>query len=388
MESLRIGHFTWEAQYGLKVGGITPHVTAVAEGLAERGHEVHVFTRRGNWPEYDRTRGVHYQRVPHDYSGNIVEQMDRMCGAMVDRFFAVESLFGKFDILHCHDWHPVRAMAEIKRRRPVPWVFTFHSTEWGRAGNLHPRDWLGQEVAHREWLGGYEAREVIVTSTNLLGEVRSLYQIPDAKTHLIPNGVVSLRREVDPGRVKERVGIHPFAPVVLFVGRMTWQKGPDLLLEAVPQVLAHRWDAKFVFAGEGDMRGALEARARALGVADACRFLGYVSDDLVADLMNACDLLVVPSRNEPFGIVALEAWSCGKPVIGTEAVDLIHNFVDGIKAYPQPDSIAWCINQIIDKPAVRREMGERGRAKVEKEYNWDTILDRTSAVYRKALESK
>jgi glycosyltransferase involved in cell wall biosynthesis len=384
MERLRIGHFTWEAQYGLKVGGITPHITAVAEGLAARGHEVHVFTRRGNFPEYDLIRGVHYQRVPHDYGGSIVEQMDRMCRAMADRFFAVESLHGEFDVLHAHDWHPVLAMPGIKGRCPVPWVFTYHSTEWGRAGNLHPRDDIGREIARREWLGAYEAREVIVTSHNLWNEVRALYQVPEAKTHLVPNGATSLRREVDPARVRKGAGIPPAAPVVLFVGRMTYQKGPDLLLEAVPRVLAHRGDVRFVFAGAGDLQGPCEARARELGVAGACRFLGYVTDDQVADWMNACDLLAVPSRNEPFGIVALEAWSCGKPVIGTEAVDLIHNFVDGIRAYVQPESVAWCINQVIGKPEVMREMGERGRAKVEKEYNWERILDQTLAVYRRA----
>lgn len=385
METLRIGLFTWEAQYGLKVGGITPHITALSEGFAKRGHEVHVFTRRGSWSDSDTIHGVHHQRVPEDYAGNIVEQMDRMCGAMADRFFDAEKRVGPFDLLHCHDWHPVLAISAIKRRRSAPWVMTYHSTEWGRAGNRHPSDAIGHEIARREWLGGYEARECIVTSRNLWSEVRSLYQVPEDKMHLIPNGTVALKKAVDPARVKRSLGLDPSAPVVLFVGRMTYQKGPDLLLEAVPRVLAAHPGVRFVFAGAGDLQGPCEARARELGVAHACRFLGYVDDATVRDLLNTCDLLCVPSRNEPFGIVALEAWSCGKPVVGTEAVDLIHNFVDGIRAYVQPESIAWCIRQVIDKPDVMREMGEKGRVRVEREYNWEAVLGRTLEVYRRAL---
>ncbi|MBI4361935.1 MAG: glycosyltransferase family 4 protein [Euryarchaeota archaeon] len=385
---LRIGHFSWESSHAVKVGGISPHVTALSELQAEQGHEVHLFTRQGDKAVYEQIRGVHHQRVPHDFSGNIVDQMDRMCGAMVDRFYAVEELFGAFDLLHIHDWHAVEAQAVLHTTRPrVPWVMTFHSTEWGRGGNAHPVSWEGREIAHREWLGGYLSRAVVATSVPLRSEMKMLYQIPDEKIHLVPNGVFSVAREVDAGKVKEKYGIHPLAPVVLFVGRMTYQKGPDLLVEAIPRVLGERWDAKFVFAGEGDLRGPCQARAQELGVGGACRFLGYVSDETVVEWLNACDLLCVPSRNEPFGIVALEAWSAGKPVVGTEAVDIIHNFVDGVRAYIQPGSIAWCLGHVLGDMERARWMGKQGREKVEREYRWEKILAQTESLYRRVLNS-
>ena len=117
---MRIGMFSWESLYSVKVGGIAPHVSELSEALAERGHEVHVFTRRGDFDAYDRINGVHYQRVDFDKSGSLIEQMDRMSVAMYERFLKTQNVFGKFDIVHGHDWHPVPALNLIKRIRPFP----------------------------------------------------------------------------------------------------------------------------------------------------------------------------------------------------------------------------------------------------------------------------
>ncbi|MDY6960225.1 MAG: glycosyltransferase family 4 protein, partial [Halobacteriota archaeon] len=317
MNTLRIGMFSWESDHSIKVGGISPHVTRLSEELAKK-HEVHIFTRRGWRRDYDEINGVHYQRCEHDDSGGIVYQMDRMCESMIDRIKAVEKIFGRFDVLHGHDWHPVTALCELKKLERYPFVFTFHSTEWGRNGNNHSYSDESREISHREWLGGYESKEVIVTSDNLKNEVKNLFQLPDYKMNIVPNGIDagSMRREVNAGKIKDNWGIHPLAPLVLFVGRMAHQKGPDLLVEAVPHVLNRRWDARFIFAGEGYLRQVCENRASRLGVDHACSFPGYISDTDLRSLLNSCDIFCMPSRNEPFGIAALEAWDAGKPVIG------------------------------------------------------------------------
>ncbi|WP_048198503.1 glycosyltransferase family 4 protein [Methanocella arvoryzae] len=384
MESLRIAMFSWESLYGLKVGGIAPHVTGLAEALAGRGHEVHVFTRDGGCGPYDIVNDVRYHRVSCSTCSGIVGQMDRMCGDMAEQLLATERLAGKFDVLHGHDWHPVTALARLKSKARRDFVFTFHSTEWGRNGNRHSGTYEHAEISHREWLAGYEAKAIIVTSPILKREVRSLYRIPSEKLHLIPNGITpgTVRRSVDAGEIKRKYGIHPFAPMALFVGRMRYQKGPDLLVEAVPHVLRRRWDVKFLFAGEGDHREACQRMAHELGIAESCRFPGYVPDDDLKDLYNACDLLVVPSRNEPFGIVVLEAWDAGKPVIGTDAVPLIDNFVNGIKARLYPESLAWCINEVIGKPKALQWMGAQGRKMIERVYNWGSVAEKTERVYR------
>jgi len=378
---------SWESLYSIKVGGVAPHVSELSEALAKRGHEVHVFTRRGDFEPYDKINGVHYQRVDSDNSGDIIAQMNRMGEAFWDRFGAVQELFGDFDIVHGHDWHPVLALTKIKWDFGLPFLLTMHSTEWGRNGNNFGYG-ISAEIAHREWLGCYEASEVIVTTRRMQEELMWIYSLPEDKIHIIPNGIAlgKMRRGLDAGRVKERYGIHPLAPMVLFCGRMSIQKGPDLLVEAVPRILSCRPDARFIFMGEGGMRSDCERRARELGVADACRFLGYTTSSEKEELVNACDLMCVPSRNEPFGVVVLEAWDACKPVVATEAVSIIKNFEDGLLAYVQPESIAWCINRLLANPEEMKRLATAGCSRIASEFSWERIAKRTEDVYDLALK--
>ena len=380
---MRIGMLSWESLYSVKVGGIAPHVSELSEALANRGHEVHVLTRRGDFDGYDRINGVHYQRVDFDKSGSFIEQMDRMSASIYERFLKTQKVFGKFDIVHGHDWHPVPALNLIKKDQSIPYILTIHSTEWGRNG-YNPGN---SDISHREWLGGYESSRLIVTTRHMQDELKSVYSIPQSKISIIPNGVVSgkVRKAIDPGKVKERYGIHPLAPVVLFCGRMSYQKGPDLLVEAISLILRERKDARFVFVGEGGMRSFCERRAGELGVQKACRFLGYVSSEEKQKMINACDLVCVPSRNEPFGMIVLEAWDAGKPVVATEAVSIINNFQDGLLAYIQPESIAWCINQLLKSPEEMNKLAEAGQSRIEKEFSWDRIAEETEEVYAEVL---
>ena len=105
---------SWESLYSIKVGGVAPCVSEISEALARRDHEVHVFTRRGDFESYDKINGVHYQRVDVNISGDVLAQMNNMCDALYDRFGAVQRLFGRFDIMHGHDWHPVNALTPHK----------------------------------------------------------------------------------------------------------------------------------------------------------------------------------------------------------------------------------------------------------------------------------
>jgi glycosyltransferase involved in cell wall biosynthesis len=384
---MRIAMLSWESLYSIKVGGVAPHVSEISEALARRGHEVHVFTRRGDYETYDKINGVHYQRADVDSSGNILDQMDRMCDALFDRFCAVQELFGNFDIVHGHDWHPVLALVRIKNDFGLPFLITMHSTEWGRNGNNFGYG-ISQEISRREWLGCYEASKVIVTTRRMQDELMWIYNLPQDKISIIPNGIVlgKMKRELDAGRVKEKYGIHPLAPVVLFCGRMSIQKGPDLLVEAVPPILRNRSGVCFVFIGEGDMKAECERRARELGVENSCRFLGYTSSAEKQELMNACDLMCVPSRNEPFGVVVLEAWDACKPVVGTEAVSIIKNFEDGLLAYVQAESIAWCINRLISNPEEMKTLARAGYNRINSEFSWDRIAKNTEDAIEQAIE--
>ena len=191
---------------------------------------------------------------------------------------------------------------------------------------------------------------------------------------------------MEPEKVRESIRIDRHDPLVLFCGRMSYQKGPDLLVEAIPLLLKKQKNAKFVFAGDGDLKPHCEHLAKKLGVQKTCRFLGYISNSEKEKLINACDMVCIPSRNEPFGMVVLESWDAGKPVVATNAVSIIKNFEDGLLAYIQPESIAWCINRLLENPEEMNKLGKAGQERIQAEFIWDQIAKRTEDVYGKALQ--
>jgi glycosyltransferase involved in cell wall biosynthesis len=387
MTQIRIGMFSWESLHSIRVGGVSPHVSELSEALAAEGHEVHLFTR-SHEDNDEIINGVHYHGVACDQYAGIVEQMNRMCDSMYCRFLDVRENMGEFDVLHGHDWHPVNVLCRIKAQFKLPFVLTFHSTEWGRNGNLYGNWWEAKEISHREWLGGYECSAVITTSKILKDEIQRIYKIPNYKLWEIPNGinVGKIKRKIDPGTVKRQYGIHPCLPVVLFTGRVAYQKGPDLLVEAAARVLKKK-NAQFVIIGEGGMRSHCEYQANKLGIGNSCNFLGYAPDDAVIDWFNSCDLVCVPSRNEPFGIVVLEAWDARKPVVASDSVALVENFKTGVIAYKEPSSIAWGLNYVLEGLG-HSKMGQNGYDLLKNKYNWKTIAEKTLEVYEIIIEKQ
>lgn len=375
MESLNIAFFCWESMYAERVGGLANAATNIAETLVKQNHEVHYFTR-GTIPDQE-INGVHYHYCRPE-GKNIVEYCDHMSHAMVDQFKYYDQQ-GEFDILHFHDWHPVQALHYLQDRTTF---LTFHSTEYGRNGGNFGDWWEFKEISGKEWYGGLIAKNVIAVSATLKKEVAWLYNVPADKCKVIPNGVIprQFRAEIDPGEVKRSYGIHPYAPLVLFIGRLVYQKGPDLFIEALHNVCRHRWDVQVVLAGEGGMRPFLQDQAKGLPV----HFVGYIPDNEYIRLLNAADFVVIPSRNEPFGLVLLEAWSAEKGVVACDVGGLSENidtFVDGVKVNVDAESLAWGINAIIDEESNAGALGIRGRKKVDRIFQWGPIVQRLADTY-------
>jgi glycosyltransferase involved in cell wall biosynthesis len=383
---VKVALFSWETLHSIPVGGVGAHVTELAAALQRRGHEAHVFTRQGpGQGHYEDVHGVHYHRCPFALSPNFVDEVNNMCRAFVHRFFEVEDGTGRFDVVHAHDWLASNAAVWVKEGRRRPAVLTIHSTEYGRNGNRH---FGGQavRVADHERHGTYCADRVITVSNQLRDEIRWLYQVPEHKTSVVYNGVNAhaFDYDIDPGEVKRRYQIGPLDPTVLFVGRMVVQKGPDILVRTLPHVLRYYPSAKYVFAGDGHMRGEVYALAQNLGVAHAVRLLGEVRHRALHDLFKACDVVAVPSRNEPFGIVILEGWSARKPVVSTKRggpAEFVWHGVNGLQVDDTPDSVAWGVGTLLADHGRCRWMGRNGRAAVDAAFSWDNIAEQTEAVY-------
>ena len=385
---MKIAIFSWETLHSISVGGVGNHVTELGAALERKNHEVHIFTRVGpNQALYEKIHGVHYHRCPFSLNSNFIQEINEMCRSFVHHFLQTEDHIGHFDIIHAHDWLASNCMTWIKQGRGIgkKAIFTIHSTEYGRCGNNF---WNGQSVIIRnhERAATYHADRVITVSNKLKKEIMWMYNTPDWKVSVVYNGinVHNFDGEIEAGEVKRQYGIGPLDPTILFVGRMTYQKAPDLLVEAIPYVLSYYPAAKFVFVGDGDMKTQLEHRVHQLGIGHATRFLGYRSGVELQNLYKACDGVCIPSRNEPFGIVILEAWGAKKPVITTVnggPSEFIWHDVTGLKIYNNPDSIAWGIGTLFADFEHARWMGKNGRIAAENGFSWDTIANKVLEVY-------
>ena len=384
---MRIAILSWESLHSIAVGGVAAHVTELAAALVRRGHQLHVFTRRASGQAaHDWTDGVHYHRCTHSPHGDFVDDVNNMCRSFVDRVFEVEDLVGRFDIIHAHDWLTANAMIWIKQGRGHKCLFTIHSTEYGRCGNAFPMG-RSDRIRYQERAGTYWADRIIAVSQAAKDEITWMYEVPRGKTSVVYNGVSPQRfdQPTDASADKQRYGMGPLDPTILFCGRLSWQKGPDILVEAIPAILGRYPSSRFVFAGEGDMRDALESRVRQLGMTHAVRFLGHRNGDELVRLYKLADVVCMPSRNEPFGIVVLEAWSAGKPVLASRSggpAEYVAHEVNGLKIYPDPESVVWGVDRVFSDFDRARWMGRNGRKAVQERFTWDTITEQMLAIYQ------
>jgi len=384
---LRIALLTWESLHTIAVGGVAPHVTELAAGLERRGHEVHVYSRTGDGQmPYEIIDGVHIHRVPIQLDPDFITECSNMCNSFVWFLTESEQFQGApFDICHGHDWLAAKAVVQCKNigRNTVA---TIHSTEFGRCGNVNYGG-QSERIRRIEEEVVQVADRVISVSGVLCDEVKQQFRVSEDKMRMVYNGIhlAPYLATFDAGAVKARYNIGPLDPLVLFVGRLATQKGPDLLVEAVPLVLNTRSDVKFAIVGDGYMRADLERRVNELGVSNAVRFLGSMSGRPLVELFKSTDCVCIPSRNEPFGIVVLEAWASGKPVVATSSGgprEFVDHGVDGYHVHPSANSISWGICEIFSNFENARQMGLRGRQKAQKRFNWDRIAQDTERIYR------
>lgn len=388
----RVALIAWESLHSIAVGGVAPHLTELAAGLERRGHEVHVYVRTGaNQEPYQLVDGVHIHRISFELSPDFVQEVTNMCNAMVHFMLETEAFMNaQFDCIHAHDWLAAPALINIKHNHNRQCVFTVHSTEYGRCGN---NVYGGQSARIRaiEAEAIACADRVIAVSGVLCDEVKGHYSFDWDKLRCVYNGINCLRYDGalwDPAEIRSKYGVGPLDPMVLFVGRLVVQKGVDILIEAIPSILAFRPDAKFVVVGDGYMKNDLVSRVHALGIAGSICFTGSMSGQDLVDLFKATDVVAIPSRNEPFGIVVLEAWASAKPVVVTTSGgprEFVWHDNDGYLVDTNADGMAWGINKAFSNFEHLRYMGERGRVKAAYQFSWDCIAEYTNNVYDEIL---
>ncbi|MDQ4071722.1 MAG: glycosyltransferase family 4 protein [Actinomycetota bacterium] len=300
-------------------GGLARHVRKLAEGLVTEGVEVHVITRgHEESPPEEEVCGVTVHRVrepdrPRDL-GAFVAWIEHMNADMLAAGVELGDRVA-FDLVHGHDWLVAGAGDHLAKRFRCPLAVTIHATEYGRHQgwvDTHPQSYIhGVE----RWMAN-RAERVIACSSYMREHVADVYGLDEARISVIPNGIdpKELVPVDDEAALRARFAA-PHERLVLLVGRLVYEKGFQLALEALPGLIERVGDLRFLVAGSGTAEAELRRQAADLGLDDHGTFLGWIGDDVLHSLYRIADLTVVPSIYEPFGLVALEAMASGCPCL-------------------------------------------------------------------------
>ena len=384
--------FSWEFPPRV-IGGISPHVYFLSKSLAKNDVKVHVVTCDfPGAPTHETIDGVEVYRIDSykNPSPDFATWVYLMNLNMQKEAAAIAAKLPEpIDVFHAHDWLVATTGIGLKHVFRKPLLVTVHSTEIGRREGLHTST---ERMIHETeaWLT-YEAWRVICCSDYMVQHVKWAFGLPSDKLAMVPNGVnphayASLEKHnLRDFRLKFAL---PHEKIVLYVGRLVYEKGIHILINAVPKVLA-KTDAKFVIVGSGYMQEQLSNIVKSMGLEHKVLFTGFVDEENLLKLQKIADVSVVPSLFEPFGIVALEAMAAKSPVVVSDTGglgEIIEHDVTGVKVYPNnTDSLAWGITKILLDDGYAKSIRENAYRKIQEKYDWDKIAKRTRQIYEGVL---
>jgi len=371
-------------------GGLARHVRKLSEALARGGTEVHVLTRGGEEsPEEQTVRGVNIHRVreptrPTDL-GEFVAWVERMNADMLAAGVELGDRYD-FDLVHGHDWLVAMACDHLARRFDAPLVTTIHATEHGRHQgwvDKHPQSHIhGVE----RWITN-RADRVIACSYYMREQIADIFGVEEERVAVIPNGI-------DPGDLQpqdepklRRLRSEFAAPdesLVLLIGRLVYEKGFQLALEAMPRLIEAVPGTRFLVAGSGTHEQELRRQAAELGLDSHGTFLGWIGDDVLHSLYRIADVCVVPSIYEPFGLVALEAMASGCPCIVADTGGLRevvpHNEAGLRFRSRDSEALGEMVERVLTDEQLRQRLVAEGSEHVLR-FDWADVAESTAGVY-------
>ena len=376
------------------VGGIARHVGELYPELVQLGHHVDLLTVEfEQTPHYEVVDGIHVHRVRvmpgHDFFhwvGNMNNSMGQYGGKLL-------SQEGPFDLIHAHDWLVGDAAIALKHIFRVPLISTIHATEAGRHNGLHNA--THHYIHGKELRFAHEAWRIIVCSRYMQQEVERSLRSPADKVDIIYNGI---RSEKKPNRSTfdyldfRRRFARDDEQIVYYVGRITYEKGVQVLLRAAPRVIkAMDRLVKFVIIGTGQVEP-LKNLAIDLGIQDSCHFTGFMPDEDLNLFQSIADCAVFPSLYEPFGIVVLESFAAQVPVIVSDVGGLPevvqHRMTGMVTQANCPSSLATGILQVLQEPEFAKGMVDRAYQDLQSRFSWAQLAKETSAIYERITKER
>jgi glycosyltransferase involved in cell wall biosynthesis len=304
------------------------------------------------------------------YGANLMEEVARY--AMVAATIAKEN---DFDIIHAHDWLTYLAGIVAKKVSGKPLVIHVHATEFDRSGES-----VNQAVYDLEKLGMDEADTIMAVSHLTRNIVITKYNIPESKVYTVHNAVdfskstvAGITRSID-------------EKIVTFLGRITFQKGPEYFIEAASKVAKRLPNVRFVMAGSGDMMNMMVKRVAELNLGNRFHFTGFLKGDDVSKMYSYSDVYVMPSVSEPFGISPLEAMRSGVPVIISKQSGVSEVLKHALKVnFWDVDALANAIYALLTYNGLNTMITQRGLKEVYS-FSWDDTAALVKKLYADTLE--
>ena len=371
-------------------GGLARHVRKLSEALVAQGTEVHVLTRGGGRLAAEEDRHgvvVHRVREP-DFPKNDLDAFISWVDHMNDDMRAVGVELAErldFDLVHSHDWLVAGAARRLATRARVPWLVTVHATEYGRHQgwvDKHPQSHI--HGVERRMVR--DADRVITCSHYMRRHVAEAFGIAAGRVTAIPNGIdpTDLQPVADLPRLRRRYAA-PDEKLILLVGRLVYEKGFHLALDALPGLVGRLGKLRFLVAGSGTAEAELKEQAERLGLMRHGSFVGWTGDDELHSLYRIADLCLVPSIYEPFGLVALEAMASGCPCIVADTGGLREVVPGGGRVglrfrARDPHSLARMAENLLTDDALRDRLVAEAREHVLR-FDWADVARQTADVY-------
>lgn len=329
-----------------------------------------------DWPGFPQDRRKSSQKdltagPGADYEGNLFDLIERYT-YLVEEVCANE----QFDLIHAHDWMTYRAGMRAAQITGKPLIAHIHSTEFDRSG-LH----VNQQIYDIERAGMQFATRVIAVSYLTKNLVLKHYGVDGRKVDVVYNAI----DDNGPGASRTLPAIQRDEKIVLFLGRITMQKGPEYFLQAAKRVLDVQQNVRFIMAGSGDMvRGMIEL-ATAMGIEDKVLFTGFLRGDDVQRVFRMADLYVMPSVSEPFGIAPLEALANDVPVLISKQSGVAEVIQHALKVdFWDVEEMANKIVAVLRHPPLQATLRNHGGIEVRR-FSWTDAAECCLQSYRKAI---
>jgi len=375
-------------------GGLARHVRKLAEALVDLDLDVHVLTRGGEESPAEEQAGggtIHRIREPKRPTdlGEFVAWVERMNSDMLAAGVELGDRFS-FDLVHGHDWLVANACDHLAKRFGAPLITTIHATEHGRHQgwvDKHPQSYIhGVE----RWITNRSDR-VIACSYYMREQIADIFGVEGKRVSVIPNGIDP--RDLQPQDPAElrRLRLEfadPDQKLVLLVGRLVYEKGFQLALEAMPGVIERVPGTRFLVAGSGTHEAELRRQAEGLGLMEHGTFLGWIGDDVLHSLYPIADICVVPSIYEPFGLVALEAMASGCPCLVADTGGLrevVPHEEAGLRFRARdPEALAEMAVRVLGDEQLGERLVSEGLEHIRR-FDWADIAEQTVGVYEQVV---